>query len=142
MGRGVFNGVTGIVTQPIRGAQRHGVEGFFQGAFRGVVGVVAQPLAGAFDLASEATAAVRHSAGPSRQDVARMRLPRAIGPEFTLRPYNLNDSRGQNLLFRLNGRNTAEKYAAKTTRCIIEFWHTRCCVYRSGFHISRFPSSF
>jgi hypothetical protein len=39
--------------------QNHGVEGLLSGVVRGLVGIVTKPVAGVFDLASEATAAVR-----------------------------------------------------------------------------------
>lgn len=38
--RSIVSGVTGIVQQPIQGAERGGVEGFFKGVGRGVIGFV------------------------------------------------------------------------------------------------------
>ena len=35
---GVVNGVSGIVTQPIKGAQQGGAEGFFKGVGKGLLG--------------------------------------------------------------------------------------------------------
>lgn len=48
------------------------------GGLKGIVGVVTKPLAGVFDLVSETSAAVRHSAGrgAARGAPTRARLPR------------------------------------------------------------------
>jgi len=45
-GRGLFDGVTGLVAKPMEGAMEGGVGGFFMGIGKGVVGVVAKPVAG------------------------------------------------------------------------------------------------
>lgn len=61
LARGVFEGVTGVVSQPVRGAQEEGMQGLLEGVVRGLVGVVAKPVAGVFDLASETTAAFKYA---------------------------------------------------------------------------------
>ena len=38
LGQGIFNGVTGIVTQPIKGAKKDGALGFAKGFGRGIIG--------------------------------------------------------------------------------------------------------
>lgn len=115
LARGLMSGVAGLATQPIRGAQRSGAGGFLEGVVQGLVGVVAKPAAGVFDLASEATAAVRHSAGPAVASVARVRLPRAVGPDLVLRSYRAADARGRALLLRLNGNNPDERFVAQAS---------------------------
>ena len=54
-GKGVFRGVTGIVTNPLAGAQERGVLGFVAGVGRGLVGVPAQVVGGALAAASKVT---------------------------------------------------------------------------------------
>ena len=49
---GVYRGVSGIVSQPLRGAQRDGVRGFARGVGVGVLGVVVKPVVGVVDLAT------------------------------------------------------------------------------------------
>eukprot|EP01112_Ceratiomyxa_fruticulosa_P018656 TRINITY_DN6009_c0_g1_i1.p1 TRINITY_DN6009_c0_g1~~TRINITY_DN6009_c0_g1_i1.p1 ORF type:complete len:290 (+),score=45.70 TRINITY_DN6009_c0_g1_i1:130-999(+) len=49
-GKGLVDGVTGIVTEPMKGAKSDGTEGFARGVGRGLVGVVVKPVAGAIDL--------------------------------------------------------------------------------------------
>eukprot|EP00041_Stephanoeca_diplocostata_P038483 m.1519536 g.1519536 ORF g.1519536 m.1519536 type:complete len:264 (+) comp25224_c0_seq8:326-1117(+) len=100
LSRGIVYGVTGVVAQPILGAHTGGVSGFFSGGIKGIVGAVTKPLAGVFDLVSETSAAVRHSAGrgTARDMPPRARLPRVIGPDGTLLTYNKDDARGQYLM--------------------------------------------
>jgi hypothetical protein len=47
---GVFDGVTGIVMEPFKGAERDGITGFGKGIVRGVVGVALKPVVGVFDF--------------------------------------------------------------------------------------------
>ncbi|XP_026043172.1 vacuolar protein sorting-associated protein 13A-like [Astatotilapia calliptera] len=49
---GFVSGITGIVTKPIKGAQKEGATGFFKGVGKGLVGAVARPTGGIIDMAS------------------------------------------------------------------------------------------
>ncbi|CAG9136694.1 unnamed protein product [Plutella xylostella] len=49
---GFYDGVTGVFTKPIEGAQEQGVEGFFKGLGKGAMGLVTRPTAGFVDFAS------------------------------------------------------------------------------------------
>jgi hypothetical protein len=113
LGKGIVYGMTGIVTQPLKGAKTGGARGFFSGAFKGIVGAAAKPLAGMFDLASSTTAAVRTAAGASMPRMRRDRMPRSIGPDHVLRPYALDDADGRQLLLSLNRGDTTESFVAK-----------------------------
>ncbi len=46
LGYGLFDGITGLVTQPVKGAQEGGVGGFFMGLGKGIGGAVCKPAAG------------------------------------------------------------------------------------------------
>ncbi|OQO05582.1 hypothetical protein B0A48_09352 [Cryoendolithus antarcticus] len=46
-GLGLYDGITGLVTQPLKGAQQAGVGGFFKGMGKGVGGMLTKPTAGA-----------------------------------------------------------------------------------------------
>jgi len=50
LGKGIVKGVTGVITDPIKGAQSGGFKGFVRGMGSGVVGVVAHPVQGVADL--------------------------------------------------------------------------------------------
>ncbi len=43
---GMVEGVTGIVLNPIRGAQTDGAMGFLRGTFTGILGLPMKPVAG------------------------------------------------------------------------------------------------
>lgn len=45
-GLGLYDGISGLVTQPIRGAQKEGAMGFLKGFGKGIGGVVFKPAAG------------------------------------------------------------------------------------------------
>jgi hypothetical protein len=47
-GYGVFDGITGLVTQPLKGAEKDGVQGLVKGFAKGIGGVIAKPAAGKF----------------------------------------------------------------------------------------------
>jgi hypothetical protein len=49
-GRGMFEGITGLVTQPVQGARKEGAAGFLKGFGRGIAGIVVKPAAGAYAL--------------------------------------------------------------------------------------------
>eukprot|EP00250_Pteridium_aquilinum_P021886 c25256_g1_i1 orf=924-13886(-) len=103
-GKGLFRGVTGILTKPLEGARSSGMEGFVQGVGKGILGVAAQPVSGVLDLLSKTTeganavktkiAAVITSEGV----LLRRRLPRVIGADKILRPYDQFKAQGQILL--------------------------------------------
>jgi hypothetical protein len=46
LGLGCFDGVTGLVTQPYRGATKHGPRGFPAGVGKGIGGLILKPSAG------------------------------------------------------------------------------------------------
>lgn len=57
--QGVVGGVTGVFTQPVSGAKKEGVEGFFKGLGKGLIGTVARPVSGMVDFASSSFEGIR-----------------------------------------------------------------------------------
>lgn len=49
-GLGLYDGISGLVTQPVKGAQEGGVTGFVGGFFKGIGGVACKPAAGVAGL--------------------------------------------------------------------------------------------
>jgi len=47
-GYGLFDGITGLVTQPLKGAEKEGVQGLVKGFGKGIGGLIAKPAAGKF----------------------------------------------------------------------------------------------
>eukprot|EP00794_Sanderia_malayensis_P015967 gene15967-17573_t len=75
--KGVFSGVTGIVTKPVEGAKAEGTAGFFKGVGKGLIGVVARPTGGLVDMASSTFEGLKSTAAGSKQ-VSQLRLTRAF----------------------------------------------------------------
>jgi hypothetical protein len=49
-GFGLYDGITGLVTQPVKGAQKEGAAGFIKGIGKGIGGVMLKPGAGFFAI--------------------------------------------------------------------------------------------
>ncbi|EPS74076.1 hypothetical protein M569_00677, partial [Genlisea aurea] len=102
--KGLFRGVTGILTKPLEGAKASGVEGFVQGVGKGLIGAAAQPVSGVLDLLSKTTEGANAmrmkiaSAIASEDQLIRRRLPRAISGDHLLRPYDEYEAEGQAIL--------------------------------------------
>lgn len=102
--KGLFRGVTGILTKPLEGAKSSGVEGFVQGVGKGIIGAAAQPVSGVLDLLSKTTEGANAmrmkiaSAITSDEQLLRKRLPRVISGDNLLRPYDDYKGQGQVIL--------------------------------------------
>ena len=95
---GVFDGVTGVATQPIKGAMDEGVGGFFKGVGKGVVGLVARPTGGVVDFASGTLDSLKRSTEVT-ETISRVRPARFLHPDGVVRNYNLKEATG-NRIFR------------------------------------------
>lgn len=101
LAKGLFRGVTGILTKPLEGAKSSGVEGFVSGFGKGIIGAAAQPVSGVLDLLSKTTEGANAmrmkiaAAITSDEQLLRRRLPRAVGADSLLRPYNEYGAQGQ-----------------------------------------------
>ncbi len=51
--KGLFDGVTGVVAAPMRGAERGGLKGLVKGVGKGVLGLVVKPVVGIADAATD-----------------------------------------------------------------------------------------
>ncbi|KAH9250730.1 hypothetical protein BASA81_011446 [Batrachochytrium salamandrivorans] len=111
--RSVTSGVTGVVSQPLRGAQESGVEGFFKGLGKGLVGIVAKPMIGVMDLATNVSEGIKNTTTVFDTELDRQRLPRFIGKDKILQPYDHREALGQSWLKSIeNGRYFHEHYIA------------------------------
>eukprot|EP00727_Mastigamoeba_balamuthi_P000803 m51a1_g1072 hypothetical protein (2769) ;mRNA; r:855370-865973 len=110
-GKGVFRGFTGVVTEPIKGAQREGLQGLIKGLGKGVVGVAMKPTVGVLDLATQTAKGIRNTATYFDAKAARVRNPRYLSPGGALLPYDAHLSLGQTLLWTLSkGKFRGEQY--------------------------------
>ena len=93
LGMGVLRGVTGVVMDPLKGAQKSGVEGFLKGVGKGLAGVIAKPTAGLIDMTSQTLRGVGNSVNDQQSRVAkRVRLQRVIDGTGTIRPYDTQEA--------------------------------------------------
>lgn len=122
LGTGLFQGVTGLVTQPVKGAKSKGLKGFATGLGKGLVGVVVKPTVGVVDLVTRTTEGIRNT-GSDHKQVPRVRDPRFIGSDLLITNYDATKAEGQLLLRTLSdGKYNKEFYAwhrAPTSKTMI-----------------------
>ncbi|KAG2465751.1 VP13A protein, partial [Polypterus senegalus] len=94
---GFVSGITGIVTKPIKGAQKEGATGFFKGVGKGLVGAVARPAGGIIDMASSTFQGIKR-ATESSEEVESLRPPRFIHEDGVIRPYREREGFGSQML--------------------------------------------
>lgn len=107
---GFVSGITGIVTKPIKGAQKEGATGFFKGVGKGLVGAVTRPTGGIIDMASSTFQGIKRATETS-DEVESLRPPRFFNEDGVIRPYRLRDGTGNQMLQVMeNGRFAKYKY--------------------------------
>ncbi|XP_067951088.1 intermembrane lipid transfer protein VPS13C-like isoform X2 [Watersipora subatra] len=92
------SGVTGVVTQPKKGAQRQGATGFFKGVGKGVIGILIKPAGGVFDSISVLLGGLRRATQSDMNEVERVRLPRHTIPFEGVTKYHPYLSKGVSIL--------------------------------------------
>ncbi|XP_057213558.1 vacuolar protein sorting-associated protein 13A isoform X4 [Triplophysa rosa] len=109
---GFVSGLTGIVTKPIKGAQKEGAAGFFKGVGKGLVGALTRPTGGIIDMASSTFQGIKRAAETS-QDVESLRPQRFIHEDGVIRPYKEREGIGSQMLQSIeNGRFAKYRYFA------------------------------
>eukprot|EP00736_Rhodelphis_marinus_P007126 Rmarinus@m.9219 len=111
LGKGVFQGITGIITKPLSGARQEGVSGFVKGVGRGIAGVVVKPVTGVMDFATQVTQGIRNTTTIWDPQRPRIRNPRVIGTDRVLHPFNKSAAWGQWILTTVNkGKRMGDRY--------------------------------
>lgn len=95
VGKGFFGGLTGVLMNPVRGAQREGLAGFGKGIVSGVVGVVAKPVVGILDATSQIAHGIKNS---QENDRRRIRRPRQFDQTGTIQLFNGLKAEAQEVL--------------------------------------------
>lgn len=104
LGKGVWGGVSGVVTQPMKGAKREGGLGFLKGVGKGVAGVVTKPITGVTDLISQTTKGVRNTTIYwDSEHFAPKRPQRAVGRDLALNNFSERNSHGSSLMRKVLG---------------------------------------
>ncbi|KYR02132.1 vacuolar protein sorting-associated protein 13 family protein [Tieghemostelium lacteum] len=97
LGRGLLQGITGIVTKPVEGAKKGGLAGLAKGLVQGVVGVAVKPATAVIDLTTKATEGIKNTTN-LQVDVDRVRPPRYFPSDGVLCTFNHPESEGWFLL--------------------------------------------
>ncbi|XP_061117583.1 vacuolar protein sorting-associated protein 13A isoform X1 [Conger conger] len=127
---GFVSGITGIVTKPIKGAQKEGAAGFFKGMGKGLVGAVTRPTGGIIDMASSTFQGIKRAAETS-QDVESLRPPRFFHEDGVIRPYKEREGVGSQILQKIeNGRFAKFRYFAHAKVNETDFLMiTKSCIF-------------
>eukprot|EP01156_Anaeramoeba_ignava_P002311 Anaeramoba_ignava/a218061_314.p1 GENE.a218061_314~~a218061_314.p1 ORF type:complete len:527 (+),score=169.74 a218061_314:330-1910(+) len=124
--KSLWSGVSGIVTQPIKGAKKEGVKGFFKGAGKGLVGVVSKPVVGVTEFSSNVFDGIKNTTKLfDPKSLGKARSPRYIGQDRILTIFNPDKSSQQLLLTNLSN-------GAYRKELCIEF---RVCIERMKSYI-------
>jgi hypothetical protein len=104
LGEGIVSGLSGVFTQPVKGAQKEGVQGFVKGIGKGIVGVAVKPVVGVGDFLSGMGGGIQATStaiseftnqGHKRRrgQTTRTRTPRLIyGQQRLLKVYSEEES--------------------------------------------------
>eukprot|EP00466_Bigelowiella_natans_P013547 jgi/Bigna1/137498/aug1.39_g12206 len=90
LGYGLYRGVTGIFVDPVVGASKGGVAGFFKGLGIGVAGILVKPVVGVIDFGDLTLRGISNTAKifDKRYENSLRRAKRYIALDRVLRPYN------------------------------------------------------
>ncbi|KAL1212574.1 hypothetical protein V5N11_021137 [Cardamine amara subsp. amara] len=90
----VFEGLTGLLQSPIRGAEKHGLPGVISGVAMGITGLVARPTASILEVTGKTAQSIRNRSRlhNTRSQRHRLRLPRPLSREQPLRPYSWEEA--------------------------------------------------
>ncbi|XP_064395949.1 intermembrane lipid transfer protein VPS13A-like isoform X2 [Halichondria panicea] len=100
--KNVFEGVTGVVTQPVKGLQKEGAIGLLQGTGRGLVGLITRPTGGLMDLASGTLDFVTRKTQIGNFEISDIRPTRFIGRSGIVMPFSPHKAIGTALLMGLD----------------------------------------
>ncbi|SCU84871.1 LAFA_0D12530g1_1 [Lachancea sp. 'fantastica'] len=111
---GVSSGLRGIAFDPYKGASKEGMPGFLKGLGKGFIGLPTKTAIGVLDLASNVSEGIRNTTTVMDASLTnRVRLPRYVGFDKTIKPFNLRESQGQFWLKSANGGECiTDKYLA------------------------------
>jgi hypothetical protein len=98
--RGIFEGLSGFVTLPMRGVKQSGASGFFIGAGKALIGLPLKPIGGVFDLFSKTFEGLLQTMGRgyllqerAETSFSRQQLPEAEVREQIQRFITMRDQR-------------------------------------------------
>lgn len=101
--KNVGQGISGLVTEPIKGFKKDKMEGMVKGGVRGIGGLFVKPLAGVFDMVSRSAEGIKNTANFNEElEFYKARYPRVIyGALRVIQVYNDEDAVLMQHLFRI-----------------------------------------
>lgn len=93
---GIFSGITGIVTQPMKEVKKSGVTGFFVGVAKGLGGLITKPLGGILDATAQTAEGIKKTITifDDKLNEKKIRNPRIFySKSRSIKNYNQNDSK-------------------------------------------------
>ena len=90
---GIFYGVTDVVRKPLEGAKKDNLKGFGKGVLQGLGGLVSKPVSGVVDLISKTTDGFKNTWGFENDQIMQQRYPRPFYGKFkNIKFYNWIDA--------------------------------------------------
>ena len=96
LGRGIYSGVTGVITQPFKEIQKQGAKGIFKGLFKGVGGLITKPIGGMMDATSQTAEGLKKTITifDDKANEMKYRIPRVFyGTARYFQTYNELDAK-------------------------------------------------
>ena len=107
-------GISGVVSEPVKGYKKDKIAGMLIGSVRGLSGLVVKPVAGVLDVASKAAEGIKNTAGSSNYfgKSERIRPPRVFyGLNSVMDVFSNEDSLAFNMIAEVKkGRYLKEKF--------------------------------
>ncbi len=77
---GFSKGITGLFTQPAKGAEKDGLPGFLLGGLKGITGLVIKPVSGIIDATTKTAEGIKNTANFLSPNEREKRLQRLHKP--------------------------------------------------------------
>jgi vacuolar protein sorting-associated protein 13A/C len=73
---GIFTGITGLVKEPIKGAEKEGLGGFLKGGLKGITGLIVKPISGVIDATSKTAEGIKNTTKVFSKETRELRTRR------------------------------------------------------------------
>ncbi|XP_059667459.1 uncharacterized protein LOC132312914 [Cornus florida] len=95
-----FEGLTGLLQSPIKGAEKHGLPGVLSGIALGLTGLVARPAASILEVTGKTAQSIKNRSKLHQMATQRyrVRLPRPLSRVHPLKPYSWEEAVGTSVL--------------------------------------------
>jgi vacuolar protein sorting-associated protein 13A/C len=77
----VFSAVTGVITEPVKGAKSGGIKGGAVGFGKGMLGLVCKPVKGTIDLVTQTTRGITNTPSTMYVGISKMIKKKPKKPE-------------------------------------------------------------